>query len=253
MSRLLMSLLALSFSTTAAASDGAGTTHGTADVLEQGDWEIGLYAALRRGMGDGVELSIHPITAFFSPHIGVKKAWMSNDNWRLATRHSLIFPTRMLKALAREGTGGILVADATIPTVIVSDNRVIVSTDIAPGATLSILGRLMLGAELGESAWPSIDMPIAYPRTAAYQDNVTAAIGAQLDTNLWGPIGFRWNMNLWAMPFSDGTWALEAKATLPWRPSESFTAQLSSTATMGQYPYGMDWHVLPGFDLIWAW
>ena len=76
---------------------GAGSSHGTADVLDDGQWELGLYAALRRGMGNDLELSVHPLTAALSPHLAVKKVWRPDGSWRLASRHSLIYPTHLLR------------------------------------------------------------------------------------------------------------------------------------------------------------
>ena len=251
MSRFICTLLAALLSTVVHA--GAGQTHGTADVLDKGQWELGLYAALRRGMGDGLELSIHPLTTFLSPHIGVKKAWSTSGDWQLASRHSIIYPTPLLRFLARQGTGGIIVADATIPHIIASDNRMIVSRDLSKRTTLSLSGRMMLGAELGESQWPSIDMPLAYTRTAAYQDNLATAAGAQLDGQIWKRLYYRAELDGWYLPLSEGKWAAEVRPSIMWRPTDGFTTTLGGTAVMAQYPYGNAWHVLPSFDMIWGW
>jgi len=232
---------------------GAGTTHGTASVLADGEWEIGVYAPLRRGMGNDVELSIHPLVALLSPHLVVKKAWKPDGEWRLASRHSLFYPTPLLRSLAREGTGGVIVADAVIPPILVSDNRIIVGRTLSDTTILSLSGRLMLGAELGESNWPSLHMPLAYTRMAAYQDNVAMALGTQLDGRLFSTFHYRIDLDGWALPLSEATWATEAKVTAHWRPSDRFTAQTGATAVVGAYPYGNNWHVLPAFDLIWRW
>lgn len=243
----------LGLASVAEATSGAGSTHGTADVLDSGDWEVGLYAPLRRGFSEGLELSLHPITALSSPNLALKKQWVAGDKWTLATRHSIHFPTRLLRTLAREGTGGVLVADAVIPTIAATDHRILASTRLGESTTLSLSMRIILGFEFGESLWPSLDMPIAYPRTAAYQDTAALAGGAQLDGTVWNNLDYRWTATIWALPFSEGRWAAESKAALPWRPSERFSAQTSLTGTLGEYPYGKDWHVLPGFDLIWSW
>lgn len=232
---------------------GAGSTHGTADVLDDGQWELGLYAALRRGMGNGLELSVHPLTAALSPHLAVKKVWRPDGSWRLASRHSLIYPTHLLRFLAREGTGGIIVADAQIPHILAADNRVIVSRSLGETTTLSLSGRMMLAASVGESDWPSIDMPLAYPRTAAYQDHLATALGTQIDGQIWKSLYYRCELDGWLLPLSEGQWAAELRATVPWRPTQGFTVELGSTAVMGAYPYGEEWHVLPSFDLIWGW
>ena len=251
MTRLMSILLAGLLST--AVHAGAGKTHGTAAVLDKGEWEVGLYTALRRGMGDGLELSIHPLTAILSPHIAVKKAWVREGDWHLASRHSLIYPTPLLRFLAREGTGGIIVADATIPHIIAADNRLLLSRDLTKRTTLSLRGRMMLGAELGESSWPTIDMPLAYTRTAAYQDHLATAAGVQLDGRIWRHLYYRAEIDGWLLPLSEGAWAAEARPSLIWRPTGRFTTAVGATGIVAEYPYGRAWHVLPSFDLIWGW
>ncbi len=251
MKSLIVSLSALFLSAPAFA--GAGTSHGTAEVFDKGEWEVGVYAPLRRGMGNGIELSIHPLVALLSPHVAMKKAWVSDGDWTIATRHSVIYPTPLLRTIAREGTGGIIVADAVIPPTLATDNRFIATRGLGETTALSVSARLMLGAGFGESTWPSIDMPLSYTRTAAYRDHVATAVGAQIDGSLFGPLHYRVDVDGWVLPNSDAKWATEVKTTVHWRPSDGFTAQAGATAVVGEYPYGSSWHVLPSFDLIWRW
>ena len=250
MTAMWMALLA-AFAPTAQA--GAGTSHGTAEVLDEGEWEVGVYAPLRRGMGNGVELSIHPLVALLSPHLALKKAWSTDGAWVVASRHSLMYPTPLLRTFAREGTGGIIVADAEIPPTLASDHRFIATTGVGDATDLSLSARVMVGAGLGEGDWPSIDMPLSYTRTAAYRDHVATAAGVQLDGGLVGPLFYRLDVDGWWLPNSDAAWATEVKTTVHWRPSDGFNAHIGATAVVGEYPYGNNWHVLPAFDLIWRW
>jgi hypothetical protein len=251
MKTLLCTLIACCLG--AVAHAGAGTSHGTAEVLDKGEWEVGLYAPLRRGMGNGLELSLHPLVAIRSPHLAVKKAWVTDGEWQLSSRHSLLYPTPLLRTLSGEGTGGIIVADAVIPAILATDNRVILGRGLGEESTLSLSARMMLGAELGESSWPSIHMPLAYTRTAAYQDNLATAMGVQLDGSLFSTFHYRLDFDGWFLPLSDASWATELKSTLHWRPSDVFTMQAGATTVVGAYPYGNNWHILPAFDLIWRW
>jgi hypothetical protein len=251
MKTILCTLLCL-FGAVAQAA-GAGSTHGTATVIGEGEWELGLYAPLRRGFGDDVELSIHPLTAIRSPNIALKKVWKSDGEWMLATRHSLFYPTPLLKSLSKEGTGGIIVADAVIPPIVASDNRIILSRSLSETTMLSVGGRVMLGVGFGENDWPSIHMPLAYPRTVAYQDYVATALTAQLDGLLFRSVFYRLEFDGWFLPLSESKWATETKGMAHWRPSERFTLQAGGTFVVGAYPYGNSWHLLPGFDLIWRW
>jgi hypothetical protein len=140
-----------------------------------------------------------------------------------------------------------------IPPILASDHRLILSRSLDEHSTLSLSARVMLGAELGQSQWPSIHMPLSYTRTAAYQDNVATAMGAQLDGRLIGTLFYRLDFDGWLLPLSEAKWATELKSTLHWRPSDGFTVQGGTTAVVGAYPYGNNWHLLPAFDLIWRW
>jgi hypothetical protein len=171
---------------------------------------------------------VHPLTAIKAPNLAIKKMWSEGSTMTIASRHSLTYATPLLQSLAKPGTGGILPADAVIPHIVALDNRFLVSRQVGGQNLLTLSARVMLGASFGESSWPSIDMPIAYPRTAAYQDTMAAAVG-------------------------DAKWAMEVRAHLPWRPSKHFTGQLTATGIVGDYAYGTNWHILPGFDLIWGW
>jgi hypothetical protein len=248
---LALGALAIASFTPAIASPGE--THGTAETLEDGQWELGLFAALRRGMGNGMELSLHPLTAIKAPNLALKKIISESEGKKVAVRHSLTYATPLLKTLSTPGTGGVLPADSTIPHIVALDNRFLASQSLNSDTLLTLSARILLGLSFGESDWPQIDMPIALPRTAAYQDTISTAVGVQLDGQLTETLGYRLDIDAWMMPLSEAKWAVEARAHLPWRPSEHFTAQLTGVAVAGAYNYGTNWHLLPGFDLIWGW
>jgi hypothetical protein len=266
MSRLCTLLVAVTLGLSAPAANalepgtplavsGAGATHGTAHMLEDSDWEVGVWAALRRGLANKMELSIHPLVALQSPHLTLKKGWVYGGDWTISSQHGLHYPTPLLSTFARPGIGGVLPADNTIPHIVASDNRVLASRSFGEpgeGMTVTASARILLAASFGESDWATIDMPIAYARTAAYHNGLATAAGVQLDGGLFGTLDYRLALEGWFLPGADGNWAVEARGFLPWRVSDGFTAQVNATATAGAYPYGTNWHLLPGFDLIWA-
>lgn len=252
-STTILTLCAIGLASFTPAAASPGQTHGTAETLEDGQWEIGLFAALRRGIGNGLELSMHPLTAIKAPNLALKKTIKEGEKRTLAVRHSLTYATPLLQSLAKPGTGGVLPADSTIPHIVALDNRFLASQSLNSDTLLTLSARVMLGLSFGESDWPQIDMPIASSRTAAYQDTVATAIGVQLDGQITETLGYRLDIDAWMMPLSDAKWSVEARAHLPWRPSEHFTAQLTGVAVAGAYNYGNNWHLLPGFDLIWGW
>lgn len=229
-----------------------GATYGTAETLAPGEWEVGLYAPLRRGFENGLELSVHPITALLSPHLVAKKRWSEMGDWTLASQHGIHVPTSLLRTLARPGIGGILPADSDVPLIVALDTRFLATRAFGEDTQVTFSARLMAGLELSDGNWPTIDAPIAYTRTAAYQDTLSAAMGAQVDGVIQNRLAYRIDLDGWVLPMSEGKWAAEGRGVLIWRHSEGFSAQLSGTAVVGAYPYGNSWHLLPGFDLIWG-
>jgi len=145
-----------------------------------------------------------------------------------------------------------LPADAEVPPIIGLDTRVLATRSLGESSQLTVSARLLAAVGLGDANWPTIDAPIAYTRTSVFQDGLATAAGVQVDGNLVSKLGYRLDIDGWFLPLSEGTWAVEARGVLPWRQSDSFTVQLSGTAVVGAYPYGTNWHLLPGFDLIWS-
>ena len=69
-----------------------GATYGTAKTLAPGEWEVGLYAQLRRGFENGLELSVHQSRPFFPPIWWPRKGGLDVD-WTLASQHGIHVPT----------------------------------------------------------------------------------------------------------------------------------------------------------------
>ena len=55
----------------------------SAEILEQGRWEIGLFQPLRYGYSNYAEFSIHPGWFFLIPNLEIKEAQKINDVFAL--------------------------------------------------------------------------------------------------------------------------------------------------------------------------
>ena len=86
----------------------------SAETLGDGAWDVGIFAPLRHGLSEDLEISSHPITAFWNGNFALKKGWGELGGWGVSTRHGFSYPTRLLAAFARDGAGGILPPDAKI-------------------------------------------------------------------------------------------------------------------------------------------
>ena len=90
---------------------------GTARLLPEGRKVGGLFEPLRYGRSDRLEWSVNPILALVIPNIAVKFASNELGSWQMAWRISAHYPTLLLRTLTREGSGGLLAPDPTIPQV----------------------------------------------------------------------------------------------------------------------------------------
>ncbi|NOZ35872.1 MAG: hypothetical protein GXO80_11310, partial [Chlorobi bacterium] len=131
-------------------------SNGSADVLEQGRKEIGVFAPFKIGLKNSSELSVHPLLFFVIPNITYKKQWKVTDNYRFASIHTLTYPTLLLKMLSRNGAGGILPATSTIPQLFKLNNSALISIDKF-GQTFTLSAGIDLCLSAGDSDFPYIE------------------------------------------------------------------------------------------------
>jgi hypothetical protein len=234
---------------------GRQWTSGTAFTMPAGRWEIGLFQALRYAWSGSVELSTHPLAFFLIPNLSVKWSHGSRNGFQIATRHSLTYPTPLLRAVSRKGIGGLISPEFTIPQMVSIFNEVIVSRP---------LGRSFLAtADAGvcfaiKSGWlderTTIDLPIVFPRLNVYY----AGYGFHGGTDLRVDAFRRWRIQAGAeafyYPSADERFAFEQKGLLLWNKSVTFQLCAGYRLSYGEYPFGTQWHLLaPVFDLAWGW
>jgi hypothetical protein len=223
----------------------------SADTLEDNGWHVGIFAPLRYGITDDLEVSSHPISAFWNGNFALKKGWGEFGGWGVATRHGFSYPTRLLGAFARDGAGGILPLDAEIPHIIAADTRVLMSRGITDTTRFTLGARLTLAPAFGESSWGPLDMPLVYARTAAARNGAATNISVALDGR-WNE-SFSWlsSTEAWYLPGSVGAWSVEQTIATAWSTKGGFSVQGGAIFVAGEYDYGTNWHVLPKFDMGW--
>ena len=224
----------------------------TAQTLSGGQWSVGVFAPLRYGLKEDLELEIHPLWALMAPHIAVKKAYSTKGKLQLASRHQLGYPTLFLSnVLARGGIGGVLAPDSIIPPTLVSQNDLYFGGETTYGELTSSVGA-SLAIELGESNYTTIDAPYGFRATNLYQNTLSVQLGAGWEYFLTDTIGFRFWSKAWFYPLAEQKWALEEKDTLLIQISEKSQAALGVNFILADYPYGVQWHALPSFDWVWT-
>jgi len=237
---------------------GQGTqpwsTSGTAETLEEGRWEMGLFQPLRWGVAEGLELSTYPLTSLISPNLELKRSYEKRGNIRMASSFGVTYPTYLFRLISREGTAGILPPDAEIPHMIGIDSAFYIGFDLPESHLLTLRFGSHKSWLFGKIDMPTIDLPIAYTRLGHYNDSFTFNFRALVDGPIWGPLYYSVDFTVHSLPFREsGTLSVEHMGLMTWRATDSFAMQLGYQFVYGQYPFGEDWHLLPLMDILFAW
>ena len=227
---------------------------GTAYLLPAGRAEMGLFQPLRYGLNDAVEFSTHPLLCMQIPNLSLKWSHVFSARFVMATRHSIYYPTPLLRTLAREGIGGMISPEFHIPHMISINNEVLVSKFAIDGHLFT--GKVGINfaiksAELDERT--TIDLPLLFPRLAVYYNGYGLRFGGDLQ----GKIIRRWNYlvdtDFFYFPGASENMAFEHKGLLLWTKSRRFQLCVGYKLSYSEYPFGTQWHLLgPIFDLQWA-
>ncbi len=234
-------------------AENAKWSSGAAYTLPQGRWEMGLFQPLRYGQTDRLEWSTHPIMNLVIPNLSVKIAHGDWSGWQLATRHQLQYPTPLLRLVSREGTGGLIAPDLDIPAILFLRSELLLTRTLGPSLQLTAKGGAALVAKTGAlDERATIDLPIIFPRMAAYRQGYQVNLGLDLLGQLLGRWGYGADIDLFLTPGLDQSFAFEHKGLALWRKSDRFELLLGYKLTFGGYPFGDQWHLLPLLDLQWA-
>jgi hypothetical protein len=226
----------------------------SARILPQGRWQVGVFQPLRYGLSPTVELSAHPLWFFIIPNLSAKWAHgCSCSDLKVATRHSIVYPSPLLRTMAKKGTGGIISPEFTIPSVLIFNNELLVSRDFsAVTATFSLgVGLAVRSGNLDERT--TIDLPIVYPRLNVLYHGYRLYSGVDAQGHLYKKLSWQADVNFFYCPPANGAFAFEQKSLLLLNKSDHFQVCGGYLLTYGEYPFGTQWHLLPLFDLQWAW
>lgn len=228
---------------------------GTAYLMPAGRWEIGLFQSLRYGYSESLEFSTHPLAFFLIPNMNAKWSHGVYKGFKISTRHSIYYPTPLLRTIAREGTGGIISPEFHIPHLVSIYNEVLFSKPIANNQLFTGQAGFCVAIKSGDlDERTTNDLPLVFPRLNVFYQGY----GFRSGCNLEGKLFRRWNYLVDAdvcyYPSADDKMALEHKGLLLWTKSQRFQLCFGYKLTYGEYPFGTQWHLLgPLLDLQWAW
>lgn len=228
---------------------------GTAYNLPQGRLEVGIFHPLRYGLSERVELATHPILFFVMPNISLKWSHIQKSDFAVATRHSLTYPTPLLRLSSMEGTGGIISPEFYIPHVVEFYNELLFSKSISDNHLITGKAGFSLAAksdELDEGAL--IDYPMAYHRLAVYYHGYGLRCGVDMQGPMAGKFNYLVDGDIFYIPGVDYNFSFENKGMIHWRFSDYSELCFGYKLIYGEYPYGNEWNLfLPMIDFQLAW
>ncbi len=252
-------LLALIFLSTPlagiCAAFGAETrpfSQGTAYTLPQGRLEAGVFAPLRYGLRDDVEISVHPLLMFAWPAIAVKKQWAAGEGWAFSSTHTLETPTPFLRLIQVEGTGGLLPTDNTIPWFAMSEHRALFTARVAPAHELTLMAGVTGAIHFGKMHMDTIDYPLAFHRLAPLHRHAAARFGADLDGRIAGDWFYCLDMDLFVLDDAASRFSVEHSFGLIRRTGKRHQIFFGYKFSWAQLPFGTQSVLLPLVDFVWS-
>ncbi|HGY56118.1 MAG TPA: hypothetical protein ENK44_10470 [Caldithrix abyssi] len=226
-------------------------SNGTAYVLPQGRFEIGVFQPLRYGLRDNLEISVHPLWFFVAPNVRVK--WEHGGG--LATRHSIYYPTPFLRVVAKKGIGGLISPEFAIPHMAALRNDVIYTMRPFEKQYFSLMGGLEFAVRFGAlDKRTTIDFPWVYNRLAVFYNDFGIRLGLDWYGCIKGNWWYRLDGELFYYSGSAQTKAFEHSGKIYWRYKKRWEISAGYNIIYGEYPYGNEWNwFLPMIDIRYAW
>ena len=241
---------------------------GTAVTIPAGRWEIGVFQPLKYGQTEELEWSVHPISFLIIPNVQVKKYWGRSDFGMVSTRHSLVYPTPLLRKLRLKGFGNSTLADMDVGGIISGDpdiseipvaffssrNEVLITRHLGNGMQLT--GKFGMALAIASGDWDkrtTVDLPLVYPRIAVLYNGYGLNVGADLIRALTKRLQYLLDVDVQLLPGSESDFFLEHKSLFLWSGNDRIRISLGYKIVYGHYPFGIQWHLFPLFDVQWGW
>ncbi len=231
-------------------------SNGSAMVLPAKSWNAAIFQPLRYGLTGRLEISAHPLLFPLLPNLAVKWQHAQNSRYCFSSRHSLYYPTILMRLLAREGTGGIISPEFTIPHMVAFTNEALLTRLITKGH--SVTAKVGLALCLFRSAEPdartTIDLPLVFPRLQVFYHQYNLRAGLESLKRVGGQWYYLVDADGFFTPGAEEKWAMEHKGLLLWNKSQRTQFSFGYKLVYGQYPFGTQWHLLaPLIDVQWSW
>jgi hypothetical protein len=225
----------------------------SAEIIEKGRWEMGLFQPLRYGYSNYAEFSVHPGWFFLIPNLEIKESQKSFFGYKTASQYKLTYPTILLNMLSGDGIGKLIAPEHEMPHMF-SFSGSLIATRSFKGTKFSLSGGLDIGIVLGDlNPVSSIDLPLVYHRLGVFYNGWGLHTGVDFERAISGKIKALFDLDLIALPGYNGNYSLENKLLLSWNKSTNFRIMTGYKFLAGEFPYGKDSRMLPYLPILERW
>ncbi len=238
----------------------------TARTVAPGDWEIGVFAPLRYGLTERVELSTHALANLLMPNLTAKVLWRASEHLVLSSEHTLAYPTPLIETLSRAGTGGLWAEETVTPTIVAFHSHVLATwlpegLPRAPSTedrrhALTARAGVRAAASFGRANLTTADLWYLYERTAHWVNGATLDATLAAEGPIAGPFDYFADVTLFVLlggEYEDGSPVWNHSAGLAWRAGSSVRVEAGWWLSAGDFPGPDDWQLLPRFDVAFRW
>jgi hypothetical protein len=233
----------------------------SSEMLSKGEFRYSLFAKADYGLTDKITISAHPIWAFIAPSIDIQWQWKKSDRQSIFIKHGISCPTPAMRLFAMEGTGGLISPEFDIPFMFAIKNSLLSTWQLKRGNILTA----EFGVEfslLNEKLQPgsSIDLPVISPRNAVYYKNFGVDVALSSEGNIIGKFDYYSKAQVFLFPANNEKYSDEYGETsryfgemtglIFWNTSKKCKLGLGGRLCYGDYPFGVQWHLLPMLDFV---
>jgi hypothetical protein len=188
---------AISLAALLATSAHALEARDTAGVSQKGQVSAGLFGPLNVGLGEGMELQMHPLVALLSPNAILRMRHGSFAGGQLTGEYGLSIPTYGLRFMQGDKAGGFFPATKNLPLIAVPRVGAVWSKTCSPKSVLSARGHLAVGIPFGPLDVPSTGEGLLDLLFAPVVGSYRARLGVLYDRSVLDRLRLRADLQLW--------------------------------------------------------
>jgi len=218
-------------------------------LLPRNQVEIGLVAPLRIATSESIEWQTHPILFLQAPNLTVTLRQNVALGWNWASRHGFFSPTYLMRRVTREGTGGFISPEFSIPQMVALKNEIIAYRSMFKNGRITLDAGFQFALKSATlDHRTTIDLPFIYPRLAVFYSGYQFSAGVQLDKRFSERWAFRFSLN----GFMAEDAALESSGWLAWNTRKQTQIRFGYFLSIARYPFGTQAHLfVPLVDVVW--